>query len=221
MLLALPAIAALALVGVLLVYAGVLAAGVLQSWLLELRGLTALLGLLVVLTAALCPPLRRICAAAMCVASCLFGLTALAWGALVTFHAWGLGAVFAGLLLLGIGVVAMGMLAALVKGAWLTLAGLALLTVGSVAARLASRQLLAKSPLAERRALDHLHVLRGQPRAELGEQAAVGAHPPGIAQSHLAASPRAAVGDHHLPRPPPGRPQRHPPFLNPPPSRLP
>jgi hypothetical protein len=198
MLLALPAIAALALVGVLLVYAGVLAAGVLQSWLLEMSALTALLGLLVVLPAALFPRLRRICAAAMFVASCLFGLTALAWGALVTFHAWGLGAVFAGLLLLGIGVVAMGMLAALVKGAWITLAGLALLTVGTVAARLASRKLLANSRLAELRAVDHLHVLGGQPRAELGEQAAVGSHAPGIAESHLAGGPRVAVGDHHL-----------------------
>src|SRR5258708_3962873 len=155
MLLALPGIAALALVGVLLVYAGVLAAGVLQSWLLEMSALTALLGLLVVLPAALFPPLRRICAAAMFVASCLFGLTALAWGALVTFHAWGLGAVFAGLLLLGIGVVAMGMLAALVKGAWLTLAGLALATVRSGPARPPSRKLLAKSPLSARRAAKH------------------------------------------------------------------
>src|SRR5260221_5501104 len=149
-----------------------------------MSALTALLGLLVVVPAALFPPAGRICAGAMFVASCLFGLTALAWGALVTFHAWGLGAVFAGLLLLGIGVVAMGMLATLVKGAWLTLAGLALLTVGSVAARLASRKLLAKSPLAERRAVDHLHVLWGQPRAELREQAAVRAHAPSIAESH-------------------------------------
>src|SRR5260221_10956654 len=107
-----------------------------------MSALAALLGLVVVLPAALFPPLRRICAAGMFVASCLFGLTALAWGALVTFHAWGLGAVFAGLLLLGIGVVAMGILAALVKGAWLTLAGPPLRTVGSVAATPAARKLL-------------------------------------------------------------------------------
>ena len=201
MLLVLPGLAALALVGVLVVYGGVLAAGVVQPWLLEMSVLTAAVGLLVFLPAAVFPPLRRICAAAMFVASGLFGLTALAWGALLTFHAWGLGAVFAGLLLWGIGVVAMGMLAALAKGAWLPLAALALLTAGTLAARLASRRLLARSRLAERPAVDHLHVLGSQPGAELGEQAAVGSHAPGIAERDLAGGSRVAVGDHHLASP--------------------
>ena len=201
MLLVLPGLAALALVGVLLLYGGVLAAGVLQPWLLQMSALTALLVVLVFLPAAAFPPLRRLCAAALYVAAWLFGLTALAWGALLTFHAWGLGAVFAGLLLLGIGVVASGILVALVKGAWLAAGGLALLTIGAIAARLASRRLLAKGRLAERPAVDHLHVLGSQPRAELGEQAAVGSHAPGIAERDFAGSSRVAVGDHHLASP--------------------
>ena len=46
MLLVLPGLAALALVGVLVVYGGVLAAGVVQPWLLEMSVLTAAVGLL-------------------------------------------------------------------------------------------------------------------------------------------------------------------------------
>jgi hypothetical protein len=167
-LLVLPGLAALALVAAVVVYGSVLAAGVLQPWLVKISVLSALLALLVFLPASLFAPVRQICAAAMFVASCLFGLTAVAWAALLAFHAWGLGAVFAGLLSFGIGVVAIGMLAALTKGAWLTLAGLALLTGGTVAARLASRRLVAKSPLAERGAVDELHVFRREPGAELG-----------------------------------------------------
>ena len=74
--------------------------------------------------------------------------------------------------------VVMGMLAALLKGAWITVAGLALLTGASVAARLASRRLLARSQLAERGAVDDLHVLGGEPRAELGEQPGIGPDAP-------------------------------------------
>ena len=54
LLLVVPGLAALALVGVLVVFGGVLAAGVLQPWLLEMSVFTALVGLLVFLPACCC-----------------------------------------------------------------------------------------------------------------------------------------------------------------------
>ena len=54
-----------------------------------------------------------------------------------------------------------------------------------------------------RRAVNQLHVLRREPGAELVDKPPVGAHPPGIAQHHVARDLAVAVGHHHqaAPRP--------------------
>src|SRR5258708_6050497 len=57
---------------------------------------------------------------------------------------------------------------------------------------------LAASALPGCQAVAVLRVVGGQPRAELGEQAAVGWHAQGSAESDLAGSPGVAVGDPHL-----------------------
>lgn len=143
--LALPFAAGVALVGVLFVYGGVLAAGVVQPWLLNLSGSTAMAVLLVFLPLALWRATRGVAAAACRVGSYVFGCTVLAWAVLFAFQAWGLGAVVAGLLMMGIGVVPVAMAAAAWKGAWPTLAALALLTALAVAARFGAALLSRRS----------------------------------------------------------------------------
>ncbi len=63
------------------------------------------------------------------ISSYVFGLTLWVWGLLLTYYLWGVGAVFVGLFMMGIGVVPIAMLATLFKGMWSTLGELIFLTI--------------------------------------------------------------------------------------------
>jgi hypothetical protein len=68
-------------------------------------------------------------------ASYVFGATLWMEGLLLTLFIWGLGAVFIGLCVVGIGVVPIAMLATLLKGMWGPLIELVLLTIMTFGSR--------------------------------------------------------------------------------------
>ena len=77
---------------------------------------------------------RSFAASLIILGSYVVGLTAWMFGLLTTMDLWGGGAVLFGLLLAGIGVVPLGILAALFHGLWSTvfsIAGLSVMTIGS------------------------------------------------------------------------------------------
>jgi len=76
---------------------------------------------LVLVPLAIIPPTRGWSALGFVIASYLFGLLLWIWAMAFTYDVWGLGAVVIGLLIFGAGVVAVAMLAALIKGVWAVL----------------------------------------------------------------------------------------------------
>jgi hypothetical protein len=79
---------------------------------------------------------RGFSSVALFIASYLFGATLWMEGLLLTLFIWGVGAVFIGLFLAGVGVVPVAMLATLLKGMWARLLELVLLTVMTFASRI-------------------------------------------------------------------------------------
>lgn len=69
------------------------------------------------------------------ISSYIFGATLWMEGLLLTLSIWGLGAVFIGIILGGVGVVPIAMLATLIKGMWRQLIELLLLTIATFACR--------------------------------------------------------------------------------------
>ena len=72
---------------------------------------------------------------ALFISSYVFGATLWMEGLLLTLFIWGLGAVFIGLVIAGVGVVPIAMLATLLKGLWWPLIELVLLTIMTFASR--------------------------------------------------------------------------------------
>ncbi len=75
------------------------------------------------------------------VASYVFGATLWMEGLLFTLAIWGVGAVFIGLFLAGVGVVPIAMLATLLKGMWGPLVELVLLTIMTFGSRIGAMSL--------------------------------------------------------------------------------
>lgn len=78
---------------------------------------------------------------ALFIVSFVFGATLWMEGFLFTLSIWGVGAVFVGLFMFGVGVVPIAMLATLLKGMWWALIELVLLTIATFATRLGALSL--------------------------------------------------------------------------------
>ena len=79
---------------------------------------------------------RGFSSVALFIASYVFGATLWMEGLLLTLAIWGVGAVFIGLFLAGVGVVPIAMLATLLKGMWGPLIELVLLTIMTIGSRI-------------------------------------------------------------------------------------
>lgn len=84
---------------------------------------------------------RGFSSVALFIASYVFGATLWMEGLLLTLFIWGLGAVFIGLFIAGIGVVPIAMLATLLKGMWGQLVELVLLTIMTFGSRIGAMSL--------------------------------------------------------------------------------
>lgn len=111
------------------------ASTVLLPWFSVLTWLAFAAVVFVILPLAIPRATRGFSSMALFVASYIFGATLWMQGLLLTLSIWGLGAVFIGLFLAGVGVVPIAMLATLFNGMWLPLVELVLLTVMTFAAR--------------------------------------------------------------------------------------
>jgi hypothetical protein len=84
---------------------------------------------------------RGFSSVALFIASYVFGATLWMEGLLLTLFIWGLGAVFIGLFIAGVGVVPIAMLATLLKGMWGSLIELVLLTIMTFGSRIGAMSL--------------------------------------------------------------------------------
>lgn len=84
---------------------------------------------------------RRFSSVALFIAFYVFGATLWMEGLLLTLGLWGLGAVFVGLFLAGVGVVPIAMLATPLKGMWGALVELVLLTIMTFGSRIGAMSL--------------------------------------------------------------------------------
>lgn len=84
---------------------------------------------------------RGFSSVALFIASYVFGATLWMEGLLLTLAIWGVGAVFIGLFLAGVGIVPIAMLATLIKGIWGPLIELVLLTIMTFASRIGAMSL--------------------------------------------------------------------------------
>ena len=96
------------------------------------------LGVFIILPLAIPKATRRIASGALFIASYIFGVTLWMEGLLLTLSIWGLGAVFIGIILGGVGVVPIAILATLINSMWGPLIELALLTIATFGSRWAS-----------------------------------------------------------------------------------
>ena len=87
------------------------------------------LAVLVLGPLSLIPPARVITAFGFLIVSYVFGAMMWCNGLAVTYMAWGLTGVFIGLMFAGVGIVPVGMLAALVQGDWADLIGLVIFII--------------------------------------------------------------------------------------------
>ena len=78
---------------------------------------------------------------ALFIASYVFGATLWMEGLLLTLFIWGIGAVFIGLFIAGVGVVPIAIIATLLKGMWVPLIELVLLTVMTFTSRIGAMSL--------------------------------------------------------------------------------
>ena len=95
----------------------------------------------VLLPLAIPRPTRGFSSVGLLIASYVFGATLWMEGLLLTLSIWGLGAVFIGFLMVGIGVVPLAMLATLLNGLWVPLIQLVLLMIMTFASRAGAKSL--------------------------------------------------------------------------------
>ncbi len=107
----------------------------LLPWFAILTVLVVGLDVFVLLPLAIPRGTRRFSSIAMFVSSYVFGITLWMEGLLLTLHIWGLGAVFIGVFLAGVGVVPIAMLATGLNSMWIPLAELVLLAVATFASQ--------------------------------------------------------------------------------------
>lgn len=133
-------IAAISLVAVFFLGIGWLS-GHLFPWFSKASLVAGSILFLVLLPLSIVRKLRPFTSAAILLISFVFGITLWMEGLLVTLSTWGTFAVIVGILMGGIGVVPIGMLAALFHGLWETLLELLILTVLTFGSRIFSQWL--------------------------------------------------------------------------------
>lgn len=113
----------------LLIHGGARLGAKVYPWLVSISSIALVITVLVLLPLSFIRRTRGFASESLMVASYVFGLSLWVWGLLLTYHLWGVWAVFLGLFVLGVGVVPFAMLATLFKGMWPQLGELIFLTV--------------------------------------------------------------------------------------------
>jgi hypothetical protein len=128
-------------IGAVFISGAAWASAKLLPWFSSLTWITFALVVFILLPLAIPRATRGISSVALLIASYVFGATLWMEGLLLTLAIWGLGAVFFGLFLAGIGVVPIAMLATLFKGMWSPLIELVLLTIMTFTSRVGAMSL--------------------------------------------------------------------------------
>jgi len=138
-------ILALAAVGIviatLFIYGAGWVSGKLLPWFSILTWVAFLIVVFIFLPLAIPRATRGFSSIAMFIASYLFGATLWMMGLLLTLAIWGVTAVIIGIVLGGVGVVPIAMLATLIKGFWMPLIELVLLTILTFGCRIGAMSL--------------------------------------------------------------------------------
>ena len=127
--------------GVVFVFGSLWAGTHLLPFLSALSGILFVIVIFVLLPLAIPRSTRGFSSVAIFGISYVFGATLWIEGLLLTYFVWGIGAVFIGLFMVGIGVVPIAMLATLVKGMWGLFIELVLMTVATFACRIGAMKL--------------------------------------------------------------------------------
>ena len=127
--------------GVVFIYGAAWASETLLPWFSVLALVAFGVVVFVLLPLAIPRPTRGFSSAALLIASYVFGATLWMEGLLLTLSIWGMGAVFIGLFMAGIGVVPIAMLATLLNGMWVPLIELVLLMIMTFASRVGAMSL--------------------------------------------------------------------------------
>jgi len=122
-------------IGAVFIFGSAWASSKLLPWFSVLTWLAFGLVVFVFLPLSIPRATRGFSSVALLISSYVFGATLWMEGLLLTLFIWGLGAVFVGLFIAGVGVVPIAILATLIKGMWGPLIELVLLTIMTFASR--------------------------------------------------------------------------------------
>jgi len=122
-------------IGAVFIFGSAWASSKLLPWFSVLTWLAFGLVVFVFLPLSIPRATRGFSSVALLILSYVFGATLWMEGLLLTLFIWGLGAVFVGLFIAGVGVVPIAILATLIKGMWGPLIELVLLTIMTFASR--------------------------------------------------------------------------------------
>lgn len=135
----------LSLLGLIFLYGIAWVGATIFPWLSAVSGIAFAVVMLILGPLAFFRKTRAVSGIGMMIASYVFGLTLWVSGLLLTYDLWGLIAVFAGLIMFGVGVVPMAMLATVFKGMWSTFGELVLLTMLTFGTRFAGVWIVSKA----------------------------------------------------------------------------
>jgi len=122
--------------GAVFIFGAAWASTKLLPWFSILTWISFGLVVFIILPLAIPRATRGFSSISLIIASYVFGATLWMKGLLLTYFIWGLGAVFIGLFLAGVGVVPIAIIATLIKGMWRQLIELVLLTIMTFGCRI-------------------------------------------------------------------------------------
>ena len=128
-------------IGAIFIFGSAWASSKLLPWFSVLTWIAFGLVVFIFLPLAIPRATRGFSSVALFISSYVFGATLWMEGLLLTLFIWGLGAVFIGLFLAGIGVVPIAILATLIKGMWGSLIELVLLSIMTFSCRIGALSL--------------------------------------------------------------------------------
>ena len=130
-----------AAIGAVFIFGSAWASSKLLPWFSVLTWIAFGLVVFVFLPLAIPKATRGFSSISLFIASYVFGATLWMEGLLLTLFIWGIGAVFIGLFIAGVGVVPIAIIATLLKGMWVPLIELVLLTVMTFTSRIGAMSL--------------------------------------------------------------------------------